>query len=93
MFIPSSAFMHSGKFILIGNPISVKNVERPSGTGTTFNIKKKKKKMHARVKHYECKECRNIYRISSALKAHQRVHLNLRPCECKGSVKSFYCKW
>lgn len=45
MFIPSSAFMHSGKFILIGNPISVKNVERPSGTGTTFNIKKKKKCM------------------------------------------------
>lgn len=42
MFILSSAFMHSGKFILIGNPISVKNVERPSGAGMTFNIKKKK---------------------------------------------------
>lgn len=91
MFILSSAFMHSGKFILIGNPISVKNVERPSGAGMTFNIKKKK--MYACVKHYECKECRYIYRISSALKTHQRVHLNLRPCECKGSVKSFYCKW
>lgn len=75
MFILSSAFMHSGKFILVGNPISVKNVERPSsGAGTFFNIKKIK--MHACVKHYECKECRNIYRITSALKAHQRVHLN-----------------
>lgn len=41
MFRLSSAFMHSGKFILVGHPISVKNVERPSSGAWAFNIKKK----------------------------------------------------
>lgn len=75
MFRLSSAFMHSGKFILVGHPISVKNVERPSSGAWAFNIKKKK--MHAHAKHYERKGCGNPYRISSALKARQRVHVSL----------------
>lgn len=74
MFRLRAAFMHSGKFIQVGHPISIKNVQRPpSGAGAFFNIKK----MFACVEHYECKECGNIYRISSALKAHQRVHISL----------------
>ena len=40
MFRLSSAFMHIGKFILVGHPISVKNVERPSSRAWNFNIKK-----------------------------------------------------
>jgi hypothetical protein len=41
MFRLRAAFMHSGKFIQVGHPISIKNVQRPpSGAGAFFNIKK-----------------------------------------------------
>lgn len=40
MFRLSSAFMHSGRLILVGHPVSVKTVERPSSGAWAFNIRK-----------------------------------------------------